>query len=91
MIQWNDATPDVRVLETEYKRLLGFPSDYVLDGRSLELADWARQWYAENGKPWIYARAVPVELTQSAVRLNGAEFAPKILYQIGRASCRERV
>ena len=81
MIQWNDATPDVRVLETEYKRLLGFPSDYVLDGRSLELADWARQWYAENGKPWIYARAVPVELTQSAVRLNGAEFAPKILYQ----------
>ena len=50
-----DIQPDIDVRELEYKRLLGYPSDYDLEGRARELADWARQWYSENGKPWLYA------------------------------------
>jgi hypothetical protein len=50
-----DKKPDTNVKESEYKRLLGYPSDYELEDRARELADWARQWYNENGKPWIYA------------------------------------
>ena len=23
------------------------------------MADWARTWYAEHGRPWIYAQTVP--------------------------------
>src|SRR5882724_179935 len=74
MIEWNDTSPDVNVHEAEYKRLLGFPANYVLEGRVRELVDWARQWYSENGRPWIYAREVPLEITFDAVRLNGTEF-----------------
>ena len=48
--------PDLNVLPEEYTRLLGFPRGWVLEGRRAELADWARDWYAENGRPWIYAR-----------------------------------
>lgn len=51
-----DSSPQIMVPEAEYIRLLGFPSDYKLTGRSMELASQTRQWYAENGRPWIYAK-----------------------------------
>jgi hypothetical protein len=56
MIELLDKRPETNVQEAEYKRLLGYPRHYVFAERSRELADWARHWYAENGKPWIYAR-----------------------------------
>ena len=79
MIEWNDTNPDVNVVEAEYKRLLAFPTNYQLEGRAHELADWAKQWFAENGKPWIYAREVALRLTGDAVRLNGASFTAERL------------
>jgi hypothetical protein len=51
-----DSAPDVRVDEREYIRLLGFPRGHALEGRALELAEWARDWYARHGRPWVYAR-----------------------------------
>src|SRR5262245_6226426 len=74
MMEWSDAKPDLNVLETEYKRLLGFPADYKLEGSARELADWARQWYGENGRPWIYARGVEFKLSARDVQLDGATF-----------------
>src|SRR5438874_39810 len=62
MFELIDIQPDINVLESEYKRLLGFPPHYVLQGRVQELAEWARRWYAENGKPWIYGRQTPLQL-----------------------------
>jgi hypothetical protein len=81
MMEWSDISPRVDVLEAEYKRLLGFPPDYVLEGRVRELADGARLWYARNGKPWIYAREAELELTSNAVRLDKTEFAADRLHQ----------
>src|ERR1035438_8139328 len=57
-MQWIDTHPEVEVEPAEYQRLLGYPRGVVLQGRSRELADWAREWYAEYGRPWIYAREV---------------------------------
>ena len=45
------TAPDINVSEHEYIRLLGYPRNWVLEGRAQELAVWARQWYAANGKP----------------------------------------
>jgi hypothetical protein len=56
MIEFLDGEPDVRVDTAEYIRLLGFPRGYALEGRALELAEWARDWYGRHGRPWIYAR-----------------------------------
>ncbi|OGC02769.1 hypothetical protein A2V82_11775 [candidate division KSB1 bacterium RBG_16_48_16] len=56
MFELFETKPDIHVQEKEYKRLLGYPSHYGLNGRARQLADWARQWYAENGRPWIFAR-----------------------------------
>jgi hypothetical protein len=53
-----DTPPAVDVDVAEYARLLGFPRGHTLDGRALELADWARAWYAEHGRPWVHARQV---------------------------------
>ena len=50
-----DNNPDINVIEDEYKRLLGYPHDYQIEGRSRELIDLAKNWYKENGKPWVYA------------------------------------
>ena len=60
MIELVDTFPDANVQPAEYKRLLGFPRDIVLKDRSRELAEWARSWYAKNGRPWVYARQIDV-------------------------------
>ena len=72
--------PDVNVLLEEYVRLLGFPRGWALEGRSLELADWARDWYAKNGRPWIYARqAENFEIAGDSIRIDGTTFTSKRL------------
>ena len=55
-IELAGTLPDVNVSPEEYVRLLGYPRGWELEGRALELADWARDWYAKNGRPWFYAR-----------------------------------
>jgi hypothetical protein len=75
MTELIDTNPDLNVAESEYKRLLGFPADYELSGRVRELVDWARQWFAEHGEPWIYGREAPLEILSDGLRLNGIGFA----------------
>jgi hypothetical protein len=55
-IELAGAANVVDVTPQEYTRLLGYPRGWELEGRALELAEWARAWYAENGRPWFYAR-----------------------------------
>src|SRR3972149_1694524 len=75
-----DTKPDINVKETEYKRLLGYPSDFELEGRSRELADWARQWYSKNGKPWIYAvQTDKIGTSNENLTICNVELTSKIL------------
>lgn len=81
MFELFETNPTVNVQESEYKRLLGFPKRHTLEGRSRELADWARQWYSENGKPWFYARQLDaLELANEKLRVAGTEFSSKQLH-----------
>src|SRR3954463_4542843 len=76
MIELVDTLPDINVQPAEYKRLLGYPRDRVLDGRARELAEWARNWYAKNGRPWVYARkAMSVELINGSMLIDGVTFS----------------
>jgi hypothetical protein len=80
MIDLASELPDVNVSTAEYTRLLGFPRDWVLEGRALELADWARAWYAGNGRPWVYARqAESLEIVGDSILIDGMPFASKRL------------
>jgi len=75
MIEFADKSPAVDVEPAEYQRLLGYPRDFVMSGRSGELADAAREWFAQNGRPWIYARqAESVEAADGAVWIDGVLF-----------------
>lgn len=68
--------PEVNVLPEEYARLLGYPRGWVMEGRALELADWARDWYAKNGRPWFYARqAEEFEIAGDLIRIDGVSFS----------------
>jgi hypothetical protein len=79
-IELSDISPDIRVRAEEYVRLLGYPRGWTLDGRALELADWARDWYAKNGHPWFYARqAENFEITGDSIRVDGISFNSKRL------------
>jgi len=81
MFELTDIRPEVTVQEAEYKRLLGFPPHYDLDGRTRELADAATQWYAEHGRPWIYARQTSgIKLTNDRIQLDGSEFSSQQLH-----------
>jgi hypothetical protein len=80
MMEFADTSPSVQVEPAEYHRLLGYPRDHVLSGRSRELADWAREWYGRHGQPWIYARqAERLEIANGSVRIDGVPFTSKRL------------
>ena len=78
-----DTNPRGKIQEAEYQRLLGYPKNYLLEGRARELADEATAWFAKNGRPWIYAREVaPVELANAVARIEGVEFSSRKLREI---------
>lgn len=79
-IELAGTLPEVNVQPEEYLRLLGYPRGWELEGRALELAKWARVWYAENGRPWFYARqAESFEVTDNSMRIDGVAFISKRL------------
>lgn len=69
-IEIADTLAQVDVPQQEYTRLLGYPRDFLIEGRARELAHWARDWYAKNGRPWLYARQVESLEFASAVAGN---------------------
>jgi hypothetical protein len=80
MFEFSDAKPRVQVQTSGYLRLLGFPRGHALGGRAAELTEWARDWYARHGRPWVVARtAKEVEIAQGKIRLDGAEFGAEQL------------
>jgi hypothetical protein len=75
VIEINDRSPSVDVQPAEYVRLLGYPQGWTLDGRAQELAAWAREWYAQHGRPWTYARGVDnVRIDDGAIVIDDARF-----------------
>ncbi len=74
-IELAEAVAQVDVLDEEYCRLLGYPRGIVLEGRARELADLARSWYAEHGRPWMYARqAESFLISGNTINIDGAQF-----------------
>jgi hypothetical protein len=79
-IELSGTPPHLNVSPDEYVRLLGYPHGRVLEGRALELADWARDWYAKNGRPWFYARqADNLEISGDSIHIEGVSFTSKRL------------
>jgi len=82
MIEFTETNPTVHVEEAEYIRLLGYPRGFVLEGRARELADWAREWYAAHGVPWICARETDrLKIESGCLRIEDAAFASERLQQ----------
>ena len=80
MIELVDTLPDINVQPAEYKRLLGYPRDRVLEGRARDLAEQARAWYATHGRPWVYARqAERLEIVNGSIGIDGVAFTSKRL------------
>lgn len=77
-IELAGTDPDLNVLPEEYVRLLGYPRGWELEGRALELANWARDWYSRNGRPWFYARqAENFEIKGDCIHIDGVQFTSK--------------
>jgi hypothetical protein len=75
MIESVDTRPDIDVQLAEYRRLLGYPRDHALEDRAAELAERARCWYSENGRPWVYVRqAQDLEITNGSICIDGVPF-----------------
>jgi hypothetical protein len=77
-IELASTHPNVDVLPEEYVRLLGYPRGWVLEGRALELANWARDWYSKNGRPWFYVRqAESFEINGDSIQIDGVHFTSR--------------
>jgi hypothetical protein len=87
MIELVDHAPAINVPSAEFARLLGYPRGHVVEGRALELADEARQWYARHGRPWIYARrAERLDVADGGVTIDGESFAsPPLAHTLRQA------
>ena len=78
-----DTNPRVEIQEAEYQRLLGYPKNYVLEGRARELANEAAAWFSKNGRPWIWAQEIAsLELKDGGTCIEGTEFSSKKLREI---------
>src|SRR5688572_24306462 len=76
MIEITDTAPDIHVQPEEYIRLLGYPHGSALSDRSQELADWARDWYARHGQPWVYARQADLlNISDDGIVIDGVTFS----------------
>lgn len=81
MFELTETNPPVDVQDAEYQRLLGYPKNHDLAGRPRELADAARKWFSENGRPWIYAREIgALELRDEKLHIAGNEFSSRQLH-----------
>ena len=91
MFSFTEIQPRLNVIEAEYLRLLGFPPGHELGERPRELADWARRWYAENGRPWIFARSADsLEYFGDKIILSGTEFfSERLLAQFRTAKAHD--
>lgn len=69
-----DTRPDFQVSEAEYCRLLGYPPGHEPGERARELMAWARAWYAQHGRPWIYLRKVDLQVSAGELRLDQVQF-----------------
>jgi hypothetical protein len=75
MTKFVQTAPAVDVAPAEYHRLLGYPRDAALSERAGELAEWARGWYRQHGRPWLYARrAASLNIAGGAVVIEGVAF-----------------
>jgi hypothetical protein len=63
----------------ELNRVLGMPRGRELEGLVAERAAWAREWYAEHGRPFVRARRHAIaDLGPERVRLeSGHDFASR--------------
>ena len=87
MFELTETNPPVDVPESEYQRLLGYPENYVLADRARELAEAARRWFAEHGRPWIQARGIgALELRDGKLLIAGTEFSSRQLHDSIAAS-----
>jgi hypothetical protein len=86
------SQPDCAVREAEYFRLLGYPPGFETGPRARELADWARRWYSEKGRPWVYLREASLEFGDGSLLLDGMEFkSQKLLAHLRDSGCRRAV
>ena len=85
MIEFIESAPQVNVHPAEYRRLLGYPRDHEIGERAQELADGAREWYRQHGRPWFYARQIErVDVQDGRICLDGAAFTSQRLASILR-------
>ena len=86
-----DSSPGVNVQEEEYRRLLGYPSNHALGERPRELSAWARRWYAEHGRPWVYVREADLHIETENLRIGGTDFRSKQLRDHLQQAAAQRV
>ena len=93
MIEIVDNSPDISVQAAEYLRLLGYPRGFALEGRALELAEGAREWFERNGHPWVYARSVDaLGIEDNSVVIDGVTFhSPRLRNTLHAAGARSAV
>jgi hypothetical protein len=93
VIEIVDNSPDISVQAAEYLRLLGYPRGFALEGRALELAEGARDWFERNGHPWVYARSVDaLAIDDNSLAIDGVTFhSPRLRNTLHAAGARSAV
>lgn len=74
--EFHDTSPAIHVQEADYLRLLGFPRGHAPEGRSRELVETTRRWFAEHGRPWMVARSAGgVDVSVNTLRMGDTVFS----------------
>ena len=63
----------IKIDHAHYVRRLGYPLDYDVPDYIKETMDWAENWYAENGNPWLDIYPLQVVTDEEQLILNKEE------------------
>jgi len=71
---------NIKVSDERFFRRLGYPSNYDPPMHVEELMDWSKQWFAQNGNPWVGFVELEVRIKNDELFFNDVAIdSPKLL------------
>ncbi len=80
-IKLNNTIHTIDIDQAHYMRRLGFPSNYELTEHMEENLKISKEWYIENGEPWVQIFDVGVEINDGKLYFDGKAINSEKIYK----------
>lgn len=80
-INFQNKEYNIEINREHLMRRLGFPMDYELPDHMQETLDLIKEWYVQNGEPWLGIFEISISLDDEKLLFNGIEVDSEKIYK----------